>query len=152
MVVGGRGGRFDWGNLRNLRLWHNLAMQNKTNRALVDLNYKFYQQFAADFDATRQRLQPGVLQLLTQIPANSSILDLGCGNGEVWRSLRKRGFTGRYTGLDFSAKLLESAAQREPDKRAVWVRRDLSKPGWTCQDYVLLCSRLRFFITCPPRS
>ena len=38
-----------------------------------------------------------------------SILDLGCGNGELARSLSRRGQHGTYVGLDFSVPLLHEA-------------------------------------------
>ena len=76
---------------------------------LLELNYQFYQTFAGQFSDTRQRLQPGVNHILDTIPHKARILDIGCGNGELWRQLALRGFRGQYVGLDFSSELIEIA-------------------------------------------
>ena len=68
------------------------------------------------------------------------ILDLGCGNGEVWRFLSKTGKPCQYMGLDFSPELLgiarqtasHSEQQRGSDisSSAVFWERNLSSPDW----------------------
>lgn len=75
---------------------------------LLKLNHKFYQTFAKPFSSTRQRLQPGVQQILKQIPQAANILDLGCGNGEVWCRLISGGYHGNYVGIDSSRDLLNT--------------------------------------------
>jgi len=80
-----------------------------TSQKLIDLNRQFYQTFAGPFSATRQRLQPGVRRLLGAIPLDASLLDLGCGNGELWQALAARGQRAAYLGLDFSPGLLQEA-------------------------------------------
>jgi tRNA (uracil-5-)-methyltransferase TRM9 len=86
-------------------------MQEAIVQKLLAVNRQFYSDFAASFSATRQRLQPGVLRILGSLPLEGDILDLGCGNGELWQQLARQGFPGRYTGLDFSPGLLEIARQ-----------------------------------------
>lgn len=99
---------------------------------LIELNRQFYQTFAADFSATRQRLQPGVRQILEQVllklPLDAGLLDLGCGNGELQRALQRGGFKGFYVGLDFSPGLLQFTSSQ--DSRAEFIQADLSAPGW----------------------
>jgi tRNA (uracil-5-)-methyltransferase TRM9 len=99
-------------------------------RRMIALNLQFYQTFALQFSATRQRLQPGVQQALQNIPPVSDILDLGCGNGELAHWLRRRGHSGWYVGLDFSPELLDLARQKNEASRCVLMQRDLSAPGW----------------------
>ena len=54
-------------------------------------------------------------------------LDLGCGNGELARTLSRRGHRGPYLGLDFSPPLL-SEAQREAFAFPVeFVRADIAE-------------------------
>ena len=43
------------------------------------------------------------------LKGDESILDLGCGNGELARELAKRGHRGSYLGVDFSLPLLRDA-------------------------------------------
>ena len=98
---------------------------------LVEINREFYQQFAGSFDQTRQRIQPGVAGLLDVITQGQRVLDLGCGNGELLDTLQQHGFTGEYTGLDFSAEFVELANSRRPEgARAKFLYRDLSDPNW----------------------
>jgi tRNA (uracil-5-)-methyltransferase TRM9 len=93
-----------------------------TVRKLIQLNHQFYQTFALQFSASRQRLQPGVRRILEHgFPTNpevlsrdADILELGCGNGELARELAGRGQRGVYLGLDFNAELLEKARQNLP--------------------------------------
>jgi SAM-dependent methyltransferase len=109
-------------------------MDFDTSLRLIALNRQFYQTFAQPFSITRQRLQPGVRRLLDKISASDCVLDLGCGNGELWRALADFGFRGHYLGLDFSDGLLLAAQQRaspEEDRRPPsFLQADLTLPDW----------------------
>jgi SAM-dependent methyltransferase len=89
-----------------------VAVNPGTVERLISLNRRFYTDHGRDFSQTRGRLQPGVLRLLDLLHGNESIVDLGCGNGELARALSRRGQRGPYVGLDFSPPLLDEA-QRE---------------------------------------
>ena len=89
-------------------------MKKHVTRRLVRLNQQFYQTFATEFSATRQRIQPGVRRVLDKTPPAVKILDLGCGNGELAQELLIQGYVGHYLGLDFSLALLDVA------KNSVW--------------------------------
>ena len=109
-------------------------MQPEVIEKLRQVNREFYRDFAQPFSATRQRIQPGVKRILSQLPAQVSLLDLGCGNGELWRQLVRSGFRGSYVGLDFSEELL-AVAKNMPMKaataaRAWFVSTDLSVEDW----------------------
>jgi SAM-dependent methyltransferase len=98
---------------------------------LLQLNEQFYQTFALQFAQTRQRLQPGVRQLLPRLAGSSSLLDLGCGSGELARQLAGSGYRGLYTGLDFSPNLLKIARQGLPaDFQAFFIQANLVREGW----------------------
>jgi len=84
-------------------------MNSATAARLIALNREFYDRFGEDFSATRGRLQPGVQRILDSLRGDESILDLGCGNGEVARELARRGHRAPYLGLDFSLPLLRAA-------------------------------------------
>jgi SAM-dependent methyltransferase len=107
-------------------------MEPEITRTLLGLNRVFYQTFASEFHDTRQRLQPGVQAVLKPIPRGASILDLGCGNGQLWRTLSKRGHQGSYVGLDFSPELLEFARQYAAGRpgQTLFLQADLAVPGW----------------------
>jgi SAM-dependent methyltransferase len=103
----------------------------ETAARLIDLNRRFYQTFASQFSATRQRLQPGVLRVLDQISNQENILDLGCGNGELGKELLSRGHQGFYVGLDASAEFLNIAQENLPQTTSItYLQRDLSNPNW----------------------
>jgi SAM-dependent methyltransferase len=103
----------------------------ETVQRILALNRQFYQTFAVQFSATRQRIQPGVRHLLPSLLKAQAILDLGCGNGELARQLGKSGYTGSYVGLDFSAGLLAEIHKSPPSlPRAAFLQVDLSEPGW----------------------
>jgi len=84
-------------------------MESDTVNLLIELNRQFYQTFGESFSATRQRLQPGVCKIIEQILRDAKVLDLGCGNGELFRTLQYSGWSGEYIGLDFSPELLNQA-------------------------------------------
>ena len=60
------------------------------------------------------------------MPAES-VLDVGCGTGELLRLARGAGHTGRLCGLDPAEAMLEQARKR-PDVE--WVHGDLSSVDW----------------------
>ncbi|HTP01904.1 MAG TPA: class I SAM-dependent methyltransferase [Anaerolineales bacterium] len=102
-------------------------MNVATLERLISLNRRFYTDHGHDFSETRRRLQPGVLRLLDLLHGDETILDLGCGNGELARTLSRRGHRGRYVGLDFSLPLLTEARRQEIAFPAQFVRADLAE-------------------------
>ena len=87
-------------------------VDDATFRYLNDLNRRFYETVAIDFDATRQQAWAGWERLLPYLHAPLSILDIGCGNGRFGAFLAERIGKDRlrYVGLDSSAALLERAS------------------------------------------
>jgi SAM-dependent methyltransferase len=45
------------------------------------------------------------------------VLEVGCGNGRLYRQLRGLGFAGRYAGLDMSESLIAANRERHPEAR-----------------------------------
>lgn len=124
-------------------------MNTDTAKRLIELNRQFYQSFASAFSQTRQKLQPGVKKIITDIEPEKDILDFGCGNGELWRVLAQSGHRGRYIGIDFSLPLLRTALSsgdentiiEQPtsskrietvlqENQACFLEADLTVPGW----------------------
>lgn len=109
-------------------------MNTTTAEQLIELTRRFYSEHGRDFSETRARLQPGVTRLLDTFHKEETILDLGCGNGELARTLSQRGHRGSYLGLDFSLPLL-SEAQREAFTFPVkFLKEDLTASDWSSID------------------
>ncbi len=92
---------------------------------LTEINREFYTRFGDSFSATRQRIQPGVRRVLERLNGDESILDLGCGNGELARELAKRDHRGSYLGIDFSLPLLREAEAQQGGFSARFMQMDL---------------------------
>jgi ubiquinone/menaquinone biosynthesis C-methylase UbiE len=74
------------------------------------------------------------------IPADASVLEIGCGDGELLAHLNAR----NLTGIDISAKQLEQARQRLP--HATFLQQageELDLPGKTF-DYIIVSDTLNF--------
>lgn len=106
---------------------YNRDVDSAIAQQLLDLNRRFYTEHGRDFSATRQRLQPGVLRVIKTLRGNESILDLGCGNGELARTLSRRGHRGSYLGLDFSPSLLHEAEREVFSFPVKFMQIDLSQ-------------------------
>jgi len=94
---------------------------------LLALNRDFYERFGESFSATRRRIQPGVRRVLDMLKGDESILDLGCGNGELARALARRGHRGPYLGVDFSLPLLKDAESQPQGFSARFLQADLTR-------------------------
>ena len=102
-------------------------MDSGTAERLIQINREFYTQFGESFSATRHRIQPGVQRVLERLKGDESILDLGCGNGELARELGRRGHRGPYLGLDFSLPLLREAEELPESLPAEFMEVDLTQ-------------------------
>jgi SAM-dependent methyltransferase len=96
-------------------------------QTLLDLNQEFYQTFAIHFSETRERVQPGVLRAISGIPDDSSVLDLGCGNGRLSGVLSDQGHHGQYLGLDSSQELLALAEAESNHGSAKFIHADIAR-------------------------
>jgi SAM-dependent methyltransferase len=63
--------------------------------------------------------------VIHHVPAGGSVLDLGCGTGELAGAIAAAGM--RATGCDISPKMLHRAASADPSGTVDWVQLD---PGW----------------------
>ena len=99
-------------------------MRTFVARRLLRINTRFYQQFGAEFAASRSALQPGMLRALPDLTGCAAVLDVGCGNGRFGGALPA---PVRYVGVDNSAALLGCAAQRT---HTSFLQLDLMDPAW----------------------
>lgn len=86
----------------------------------------------------RDRLQQSTyFAALVQIGLrdDSSVLDVGCGQGDLYAFLDARGFRGPYTGVDLSPQLIALARERFPTARFLLGDVLESAPG--AHDYVV---------------
>lgn len=109
---------------------YNRLVNSVTEQRLIDQTRRFYNEHGRDFSDTRLRLQPGVSQLVGNLHGDETILDLGCGNGELARTLSQRGHKGSYVGLDFSLPLLSEAERKAFTFPVKFLVADLTSPGW----------------------
>jgi ubiquinone/menaquinone biosynthesis C-methylase UbiE len=69
-------------------------------------------------DQTRssfQKLYRGEKYLISNfIKKNDSVLDIGCGQGGLYRILKKKFKKIKYTGIDFNSKMIEIAKTKYP--------------------------------------
>src|SRR5687768_1818362 len=122
--------RFHWLKACEDYTRYNLRMNPSTAASLIEINREFYTRFGDSFSATRHRLQPGVRRALRILKGDESILDLGCGNGELARELAKHGHRGSYLGVDFSLPLLRDAEAQPEGLSARFMQADLTQlPG-----------------------
>lgn len=91
-------------------------MDKKTQKELLNLVEKNYEQIAEHYSETRKKhMSPLWEELLNygkQIKTGSKVLDVGCGNGRLLNIFNKK--IG-YLGVDNSEKLLAEARKLHPD-------------------------------------
>lgn len=71
------------------------------------------------------RLSSLIAALHRHVPVTGSMLDLGCGTGELARAAAAAGM--RVTACDVSAEMVRRAASRDPRRTIAWVQLD---PCW----------------------
>jgi ubiquinone/menaquinone biosynthesis C-methylase UbiE len=78
---------------------------------------KTYNEIAAEFDVTRYKPWPQTVDFINELPDDSSILDLGCGNGRntIYLASLARGF--KIIAIDFSVKMLRIAKNKSKQQK-----------------------------------
>lgn len=105
-------------------------MRTSTAHQLLRLNREFYDTFAADFSASRSRLQPGIMRALAALRPYNSLLDVGCGDGRVLAACQLHPPTSHYLGVDFSRQLL----RKTPTSPSCdFIYANLASPGWASE-------------------
>ncbi len=108
-------------------------MNPEIAQRLIRLNQEFYEQFAESFAASRPKPLPGIERLLDYVPDESTLLDVGCGSGQLAIALDRLGRRVHYIGVDASAPLVKHALQATANLRHVtsqFLIRDVTAPGW----------------------
>ena len=97
-------------------------MNPDTCVALLELNRRFYAQFAGDFSRTRRSWPPGFSRILPHLLQAANVIDVGCGNGRLLAFLADAGWRGDYCGVDSSEALLAIAGGRSAEKAGITSR------------------------------
>ncbi len=117
-------------------------MDSATAQKLAALNRAFYADHALAFAHRRATPQPGIQRVLDKIPPQASVLELGCGDGKVARTLAANPNVIAYLGLDLDPTLLDRARRglpspgggfltgEEPGMRVSFALADLTAPDW----------------------
>jgi SAM-dependent methyltransferase len=108
-------------------------MEEDVRQTLIKLNREFYDHFSRSFAESRAHPQPGFFRLLEHIrPKDDCFLDVGCGEGRFGRFLLSNAPAMKYTGVDFTEKLLQYARAGHSGTsglRGTFLVRDLGEPG-----------------------
>ncbi|MFZ3069488.1 MAG: class I SAM-dependent methyltransferase [Microgenomates group bacterium] len=73
-----------------------------------------YDNIGKEFSASRQYIWPDLKPYLKNVKPNSSVLDIGCGNGRLLLGLPEKI---KYTGMDISKELLKEAEKAHPEQK-----------------------------------
>ncbi|MBU4374957.1 class I SAM-dependent methyltransferase [Patescibacteria group bacterium] len=88
-------------------------MDNQTQKNLLNIVKRNYEEIAEDFSETRKKhLWPELLKLTGSVKNGSKILDAGCGNGRLIEAFKEKDIN--YLGVDASQELLGSAKKQKP--------------------------------------
>jgi len=90
-------------------------MKQSTAEKLIEQTRSTYTAIAEDFSRTRAQLWPALDLFKDYIKENDKILDIGCGNGRLINLTRD--IEVDYTGIDYSAPLVEIARENYPDEK-----------------------------------
>lgn len=70
---------------------------------------------ALGWSSGKQLQRFGALTGFVPLEAVSSVLDVGCGFGDLYPYLRSRGYAGTYRGIDFIPELIETGRRAYPE-------------------------------------
>jgi SAM-dependent methyltransferase len=91
--------------------------------------------------------------ILEKMPQPVRIVDLGCGNGQLYDYFKERGLNCRYTGIDFSEPLLAAArAKHQEDPSARFVIGDIEELDFDERFDVALYSHVLEMVESPERT
>ncbi len=99
-------------------------MDKQTQQQLLDIVKKNYSQIAHEFSVTRDKeLWPELLKLCDLAQDGDNILDVGCGNGRLWRAFKNKNI--KYTGVDNCQELISLARKKISSSRASFLVSDI---------------------------
>jgi SAM-dependent methyltransferase len=97
------------------------SMKQKDKQHLLEIYHKSLEQYgdAAEAVHWREVSQRYRFKVLTEIAPleTASVLDYGCGKGDLYRYLIEAGFRGSYTGFDINPELVALGRSKFPGTR-----------------------------------
>jgi SAM-dependent methyltransferase len=98
-------------------------------------------------DESSQRLRFEVLTRHLDLRGEPSLIDVGCGNGELLAFLQERGIAVRYLGIDVCPDMVAACQRRfGADSAALASTSDLAARGWAA-DHVVASGNVKQAIT-----
>ena len=88
-------------------------MKREVAQQILNENRESYDNMAGEFSSTRERFWSELTFLAEHATPGMRVIDIGCGNGRFYPSLRERQID--YTGIDNSKGLLAQAHKKYPD-------------------------------------
>lgn len=85
-------------------------MDSQVVKQLIEINRKFYSDFAQSFSETRSSAQTRLDRIVAYIGDGVKLLDVGCGNGRLAERIEKEGRRVQYVGVDASPELIAIAS------------------------------------------
>lgn len=101
---------------------------------LIEINRKFYSDFARAFSETRSSGQSRLDRIVAYIGDGVKTLDVGCGNGRLAERLEREGRRAQYVGVDASPQLIAIASARAARLHhvaATFRVADITAPDWS---------------------
>jgi SAM-dependent methyltransferase len=90
-------------------------MRQKKQKEILKIVNNNYQVIAKQFSQSRERrMWPQIIDVAKKIPANSKVLDVGCGNGRLVAELSE---SIDYLGVDNSNNLIDIAKNKYKDNK-----------------------------------
>lgn len=101
---------------------------------LLEINRKFYSEFARAFSETRSSGQSRLDRIVAYIGGDGKALDVGCGNGRLADRLEREGRNLQYVGVDASPQLIAIASAQKSRWHHVAADfrvADITSRGWS---------------------
>jgi len=109
-------------------------MNSPLIQQLIEINRKFYSDFARSFSETRPSAQTRLERIVAYIADGVKALDVGCGNGRLAERLDHEGRRVPYVGVDASHELVAIANERKKKfarASAEFIQADITQGDWS---------------------
>jgi trans-aconitate methyltransferase len=111
-----------------------------------------YKWNAEDYKDNSPNQKKWALELLSKarIKGNESVLDIGCGDGEITALIAGKVSRGRVVGIDSSAEMIELARQRFPSKahpNLSFILKDAREIGFDCEFNLIFSNACLHWVT-----